>query len=62
MRLTIVAADRIVGKGTMSTGQDRKLSASLEDYLEAIFNLADDSGGARSKDIADRSRRGAGRP
>jgi DtxR family transcriptional regulator, Mn-dependent transcriptional regulator len=36
----------------MGTGQDRKLSASLEDYLEAIFNLADDSGCARSKDIA----------
>jgi DtxR family transcriptional regulator, Mn-dependent transcriptional regulator len=36
----------------MGTGQDRKLSASLEDYLEAIFNLADESGCARSKDIA----------
>jgi DtxR family Mn-dependent transcriptional regulator len=34
---------------------DRKkqnLSASLEDYLEAILNVADDSGMARSKDIA----------
>jgi DtxR family Mn-dependent transcriptional regulator len=30
-----------------------KLSASLEDYLEAIFNLADDTGYARSKDIAE---------
>ena len=30
----------------------QELSASLEDYLEAIFNLADDTGGARSKDIA----------
>jgi DtxR family transcriptional regulator, Mn-dependent transcriptional regulator len=29
-----------------------KLSASLEDYLEAIFNLAGQSQGARSKDIA----------
>jgi DtxR family Mn-dependent transcriptional regulator len=33
------------------TGQ--KISASLEDYLEAIFNLADESQGARSKDIAE---------
>lgn len=30
-----------------------KLSASLEDYLEAIFNLADESGGVRSKDISE---------
>ena len=37
----------------MGTGEDRKLSASLEDYLEAIFNLADESGCARSKDIAE---------
>jgi DtxR family Mn-dependent transcriptional regulator len=37
----------------MGLGEDRKLSASLEDYLEAIFNLADESGCARSKDIAE---------
>ncbi len=37
----------------MTTGKIQKLSASLEDYLEAIFNLADDTGGARSKDIAE---------
>jgi len=30
----------------------QKLSASQEDYLEAIFNLAGESEGARSKDIA----------
>ena len=36
----------------MDVGKGQKLSASLEDYLEAIFNLADDSGCARSKDIA----------
>jgi len=30
-----------------------KLSASQEDYLEAIFNLASDSQGAHSKDIAE---------
>jgi DtxR family Mn-dependent transcriptional regulator len=30
-----------------------KLSASLEDYLEAIFNLAGADGSARSKDIAE---------
>ena len=32
--------------------KSKKLSASLEDYLEAIFNLAGDSNVARSKDIA----------
>ena len=31
----------------------QKLSASLEDYLEAIFNIADQSNIARSKDIAE---------
>lgn len=30
-----------------------KLSASLEDYLEAIYNLASGDGSVRSKDIAD---------
>ncbi len=37
----------------MSSASRPKLSASLEDYLEAIFNLAGESQGARSKDIAD---------
>ncbi len=37
----------------MSPDESRKLSASLEDYLEAIFNLAAGSEGARSKDVAD---------
>src|SRR5512143_4111942 len=37
----------------MSPKEPRKLSASLEDYLEAIFNLAAGSEGARSKDVAD---------
>jgi len=36
----------------MNAKKTQKLSASLEDYLEAIFNLADDAGGARSRDIA----------
>lgn len=36
----------------MSTARVKKLSASLEDYLEAIWNLADEANGARSKDIA----------
>jgi DtxR family Mn-dependent transcriptional regulator len=36
----------------MVTDKARKLSASLEDYLEAILNLADDEG-ARCKDIAE---------
>jgi DtxR family Mn-dependent transcriptional regulator len=38
----------------MGTEQRQELSASLEDYLEAIFNLAGQSKGARSKDIAER--------
>jgi DtxR family Mn-dependent transcriptional regulator len=37
----------------MAAGQDAQLSASLEDYLEAIFNLARESNVARSKDIAE---------
>ncbi|MHC4425950.1 MAG: metal-dependent transcriptional regulator [Planctomycetota bacterium] len=36
----------------MATAQSANLSASLEDYLEAIFNLARESNIARSKDIA----------
>lgn len=34
------------------TAENISLSASLEDYLEAIFNLARESNIARSKDIA----------
>ncbi|RKY23926.1 MAG: DtxR family transcriptional regulator [Planctomycetota bacterium] len=36
----------------MTAIKDNNLSASLEDYLEAIFNLAGASNVARSKDIA----------
>ncbi|UCC97143.1 MAG: metal-dependent transcriptional regulator [Phycisphaerales bacterium] len=36
----------------VAVGQNAELSASLEDYLEAIFNLARESNIARSKDIA----------
>jgi len=36
----------------MTAARTEKLSASLEDYLEAIFNLADKAGQTRSKDIA----------
>lgn len=36
----------------MSPEPSRKLSASLEDYLEAIFHLEAGAPGARSKDIA----------
>lgn len=36
----------------VSVEQNDNLSASLEDYLEAIFNLARESNIARSKDIA----------
>lgn len=32
--------------------QTEKLSASLEDYLEAIFNIISDKGAVRAKDIA----------
>jgi DtxR family Mn-dependent transcriptional regulator len=37
----------------MASRQKPQISASLEDYLEAIFNLAGDGNGARSKDIAE---------
>ena len=37
----------------MVDAKKKKLSASLEDYLEAIFNLADESDIARSKNIAE---------
>jgi len=36
----------------MPTAKDNDLSASLEDYLEAILNLAGESKVARSRDIA----------
>jgi len=36
----------------MVAAKDNNLSASLEDYLEAIFNIAGQSKIARSKDIA----------
>jgi DtxR family Mn-dependent transcriptional regulator len=36
----------------MATAKNVNLSASLEDYLEAIYNLANESNIARSKDIA----------
>jgi DtxR family Mn-dependent transcriptional regulator len=36
----------------MKRKKPQELSASLEDYLEAIFNLAGESNVARSKDIA----------
>ncbi len=38
----------------MNRERKEKLSASLEDYLEAIFNLAEGSQGVRSKDIAEK--------
>jgi DtxR family Mn-dependent transcriptional regulator len=34
--------------------KNKEISASLEDYLEAIFNLLDESEVARSKDIAEK--------
>ena len=37
----------------MVTNKNTKLSASLEDYLEAIFNLASKADAVRSKDIAE---------
>ncbi len=36
----------------MTKDENRNLSASLEDYLEAIYNLSADNHFARSKDIA----------
>ncbi len=36
----------------MTTAKDNNLSASLEDYLEAIYNLAGEQKVARSTDIA----------
>ncbi len=42
----------IKGVDTTAVRKDINLSASLEDYLEAILNVADVSGIARSKDIA----------
>jgi len=39
-------------KITMTAAKSNNLSASLEDYLEAILNLANESNFARSKDIA----------
>ena len=36
----------------MSLSPDKNLSASLEDYLEAIYNVSDSLNVARSKDIA----------
>ncbi|MBN2136482.1 MAG: metal-dependent transcriptional regulator [Sedimentisphaerales bacterium] len=36
----------------MAKPEKIELSASLEDYIEAIFNLSEESGIARSKDIA----------
>jgi DtxR family Mn-dependent transcriptional regulator len=39
-------------KWVVRMGRERKLSASLEDYLEAIYNLAEQSRVPRSKDIA----------
>jgi DtxR family Mn-dependent transcriptional regulator len=37
----------------MTAAKNDNLSASLEDYLEVIFNLAGESNVARSKDIAE---------
>ena len=39
-------------KMRLAAAKSNNLSASLEDYLEAIFNLAGESNFARSKDIA----------
>jgi DtxR family Mn-dependent transcriptional regulator len=40
------------GNNIVMTTENINLSSSLEDYLEAIFNLAKESNIARSKDIA----------
>jgi DtxR family Mn-dependent transcriptional regulator len=41
-------------KWAVRMGREPRLSASLEDYLEAIYNLSEQSRVARSKDIAER--------
>jgi len=41
-----------IRKKAVAVAKSSNLSASLEDYLEAIFNLAGESNVARSKDIA----------
>lgn len=41
-----------IRKKAVTTAKNSNLSASLEDYLEAIFNLTGESDVARSKDIA----------
>jgi len=43
-----------VAKKVCYSPQMEKLSASLEDYLETIFIIAEQKGAARPKDIADR--------
>ena len=40
--------------GLMSMTPYEPLSASLEDYLEAIFHVVADKGAARAKDISKR--------
>jgi DtxR family Mn-dependent transcriptional regulator len=45
--------NRSMAERGMSASELRQLSASLEDYLEAILNLAGGAEGARSKDVAD---------
>ena len=37
----------------LTKNESHNLSASLEDYLEAILNIAGESNTARSKDIAE---------
>lgn len=38
----------------MHTAETRNLSASLEDYLEAIYHISESKQAARAKDISDR--------
>ena len=38
----------------MRTGRDKQLTASLEDYLEAIFRIVEKKRAARAKDVVDR--------
>jgi DtxR family transcriptional regulator, Mn-dependent transcriptional regulator len=42
----------LMGKNGLTAQKNKGLSASLEDYLEAILNVADEEGMSRSKDIA----------
>jgi len=52
VKLTILGVMKKMNVKKVTAAENVNLSSSLEDYLEAIFNLAKESNIARSKDIA----------